>query len=244
MPLAEPSPAPPPPVPEAPPSDAALAPSPLTTTVDVRGEPPPPAAHRGARTHDGFYFRLAGGFGVYEESLQSENSEIYEGEVQGRTMGLASVSELALGGTIGRGLVLGGGVYSAELVTATFRADEDSPAPPPSELDPSLRNVSILGPFLDWYPNPKNGLHFQLALGLASMSAGFPGTGPGKADYAAFGGGVVLGAGYEWWIGDEWSVGALARVMGVVAAGKDDADVIWTHTLGTRPSLLLTLTYH
>ncbi|MFO7178584.1 MAG: hypothetical protein DIU78_007800 [Pseudomonadota bacterium] len=182
---------------------------------------------------------------MYEETLGSEDSDVYGGEVRGRTLGLASVGELALGGTVGRGLVLGGGVYSAELVTATFRVDRDSVTAPPPELDPPLRNVSVLGPFLDWYPSPTRGLHFQLALGLASMTAGVVGTTrPGKADYAAFGGGIVLGAGHEWWIGDEWSIGVLARAMGIIAAGKDDDDVIWTHAIGTRPSLMLTLTYH
>jgi hypothetical protein len=210
----------------------------------------PPAPHsragqRGARVHDGFYLRFGTGFGVYEERLESDDSSVYGGEVGGRTVGIASLGEFAMGGTISSGLVLGGGVYTAKLLSGHFRVDESSPAAPPSELDPELRELTVLGPFLDWYPRPHRGLHLQVAVGLAAVTTTNGGFDEDDEDtYRAFGAGVVLGVGYEWWIGDEWSIGAMARAQAAAVSGEDDAKVRWFHGVSTSPALLLTLTYH
>jgi hypothetical protein len=200
---------------------------------------------RGARVHDGFYLRFGSGFGAYEERVESEKTSLYQGEVAGRTVGLASLGEFAMGGTIGSGFVLGGGVYSAELLVSHFRADHSSAVEPPPELDPELRELVVLGPFIDWYPRPSRGLHLQAAVGFASLTSGTGVAGRDDEDtYRALGGGIVLGVGYEWWIGDEWSLGVLARAQGAAVSGEDEADVRWFHGVSTSPSLLLTLTYH
>ncbi len=177
--------------------------------------------------------------------MRSEDSSVYGGRIKGQTTGFATVSELALGGTISRGLVLGGGFYTAQLVAATFRQAKDSAGAPPPELDPEQRNFTLVGPFLDWYFNEHRGLHAQAALGLATFSAVGFGTFAGNSDpYHATGGGIMLGIGYEWWIADEWSMGALARVTGAYLVGKDDSDVMWRHGLGTSISPMFSITYH
>jgi hypothetical protein len=208
--------------------------------------PAPTPREPGARTHDGFYFRLGTGFGAYSESLQSEDAGIYGGKVKGTNTGFATLGELALGGTIGKGLVLGGGAYTAQLIASTFRVNQDSAGPPPPELDPEIRNFALVGPFLDWYPNPKKGFHLQAALGLATLSSIHIDTSAVNDDnpYHAAGAGIMLGAGYEWWIGEEWSMGAMARMLGAVLVGKDDSDVTWYHAAGTGPSPMFTVTYH
>ena len=212
--------------------------------IELRTPPPPPERAPGAREHGGFYLRFGAGFGVYEERTESEESDVYGGEVSGRSVGLASVGEFAMGGTVGRGLVLGGGIYTARLLSGHFTLDESSPAGLPRELDPELRELVVVGPFMDWYPNPRRGFHLQAALGFASLTDGGSNFDDDDEDYQAFGGGLVLGVGYEWWIGNEWSLGALARVQGAAVTGKDDADVRWFHGVSTNPALLLTLTYH
>lgn len=253
--LPPPAPATPAAPPPAAPATPAPAPSELEqhrhlARIELRTRPPK-RAHRHARrgrVHDGFYLRFASGFGVYEERLESDDTRVYGGEVGGRTIGLASVGELALGGTVGKGLVVGGGIYTARLLTGHFRLDPGSPAAPPLELDPELRELLVLGPFVDWYPNPRRGLHLQAALGFAGLMSGdgnFRGDDDDDDDrYRAYGGGIVLGIGYEWWIGEEWSLGALARAQAAAVSAKDEADVRWFHGVSTSPSLLLTLTYH
>jgi hypothetical protein len=196
--------------------------------------------------HDGFYLRFGSGFGVYEERMESDETSLYGGEVGGRTTGVATVGEFAMGGTIARGLVLGGGFYTAKLLAGHFRLDDSSAVNPPGELEPELRDLVMVGPFLDWYPKPTRGLHFQAAVGLASLSSGSRGFDDEDDDarYDAVGGGLVLGVGYEWWIGDEWSIGALGRIQAAAVTGEDDANVRWFHGVSTGPTLLLTLTYH
>jgi hypothetical protein len=197
------------------------------------------------QTHDGFYLRFGSGFGIYEERLESDESDLYGGDVSGRSVGISSVGEFAMGGTIREGLVLGGGLYTAKLLSGHYRSDASSAGDPPLELDPEARDLVMLGPFLDYYPRPSRGLHFMAALGLAGMTATLGGRTDDDDDrYTAVGGGLVFGVGYEWWVGDEWSLGAMARAMAVALSGKDEADVRWFHGIGASPSLMLTLTYH
>lgn len=205
--------------------------------------PPPPRERAGVHRHDGFYLRLGTGFGVYEERMKSDDSDLYGGEISGDSVGLASVGEVAMGGNIRPGLVLGGGLYTARLLSSHYGADDSSAGQPPPELDPAARHLIVLGPFLDYYPRPSGGLHFQAALGLAAASTDVGNTDEDER-YTAGGGGVVFGVGYEWWVGDEWSVGVLARAMAAAVTGKDDAGVRWFHGISTNPSLLFTVTYH
>lgn len=206
----------------------------------------PQQADPSVHVHDGFYFRIAAGFGAYSEGLRSESAAAYGGKVKGRSSGFATLGEFALGGTIAKGLVLGGGAYTAQLVSGTYRTYRDSAGVPPPELDPEVRNFALVGPFFDWYPTPHKGFHLQAALGVASLSGVQLDAFPVRDDepYTAIGGGIMFGVGHEWWIGEQWSMGVLGRVMGALLMGKDDQDVRWYHAAGTSPSVLLTVTYH
>jgi hypothetical protein len=200
---------------------------------------------REAYRHNGFYFRIATGFGVLDERLSSESSARYGGEVHGRNRGIVQLGEIAIGGTVGEAWVFGGGVYSADLLASTYKRGNGAISIPPAELDPELRNVSLIGPFFDWYPNPHRGFHFQSALGLATLTPRvFGDSATERSEYLAVGGGLMLGAGYDVWVDEEWSLGVLARTTAVACSGRDDSDVRWLHVVITSPSLLVTLTYH
>jgi hypothetical protein len=141
--------------------------------------------------------------------------------------------------------VVGGGIYSVDLLGATYRSGRDSSALPPAELDPGLRSGSLIGPFFDHYFDPAGGLHIQAALGLAILTPRvFGHSSTEQSEYVAIGGGLMLGAGYEWWVGDEWSLGVLGRTTIMVLGGKDEVGVHWLHVAVTNPGLLVTLTYH
>lgn len=198
-----------------------------------------------AMVHDGFYMRFGSGLSGFDERLSSEDSAIYGGEIKSRTRGIGSASELALGGTISKGVVLGGGIYTFDLLASTLRLEDDSADAPPEELDTGLRNLILIAPFIDIYPNPRRGFHVQGALGLALLTPRvFGSSATEQSDYAAVGGGLMLGAGYEWFIADEWSLGILGRATVSVLTGKDESGVRWVHVPSTSPGFLVTLTYH
>src|SRR5690606_9082817 len=110
---------------------------------------PPPDV--GARVHDGFYLRIASGFTVLDERLEAE--EVGGNSLQARNRGIATLSDLAIGGTVAPGWVVGGGIYSLDLVASTLRSRESALEPIPAEVDPGLRALSLIAPFVDWYPN-------------------------------------------------------------------------------------------
>jgi hypothetical protein len=217
--LAPPPPAMPPP-PEAPPPAPRL-------------EPAPPA--RGVHLHDGFYLRLGIGFGSYDESLKQDGAS-----EESHVTGLASVGEIAVGGTIAPGLILGGGVWSSSLLASdrTIRGPM-----PPAEVIDSKADCSLVGPFVDWYFDPGKGLHLQAAFGFATVR-GYSLDGETNTDEAAVGGGAMIGFGYEWWVSQQWSFGILGRLTGVLATGTDATGTRWLHGVGTSPSILFTATYN
>jgi hypothetical protein len=202
---------------------------------------PPPDA--GARVHDGFYFRVASGFSVLDERLDSDAVE--GGNIEARNRGIASLSDLAFGGTVAPGWVVGGGIYSLDLVASTLRIKGSATQQLPAEIDPGLRSLALIAPFVDWYPNVRGGFHVQAALGIATLVPrvfGHPAT--SQSDYSAVGGGLLLGTGYEWWVADEWSIGVLTQLGVRVLRGEDEAGRSWTHLITNSPSLCVSLTYH
>ena len=54
--------------------------------------------------------------------------------------------------------------------------------------------------------------------------------------------GIVLGAGYEWWVEDQWSLGVLGRVqyahLSWSGAGTEETDSV------LAPGLLMSATFH
>jgi hypothetical protein len=207
----------------------------------ARAEPPPVEARAApkAREHHGFYLRVGNGFAAYDERLVSEHAAA--GETRGRNRGLALVAELALGSSIGRGWVLGGGIYSADLLASTYRTK--TVAPPP-ELDPGLRNLALIAPFLDYAVQSVPGVHLQMALGLATLTPRvFGDAATSVSEYLAVGGGLLFGGGYEWDVSESWRIGILSRTTFSVLAGSDESQASWLHVVVTSPALLLTLTY-
>jgi hypothetical protein len=139
------------------------------------------------RTHDGLYFRLGVGPGYTLATLFSSGPE-------STSKGVDVSTQLAIGWTIRRGLVLGLGTFP--MVT---------PSPSYDEIDAGGQHVSATGPFLDYYPDPQRGLHFQ---GGVLFALGYL-DGGDRAGTVGAGYGAMLGAGYEVFVSDEWSVGAI-----------------------------------
>jgi hypothetical protein len=183
----------------------------------------------------------------------------YRADVSGATKddvsGVAALDELAFGGTPSPGVVIGGGIYGSTTPSPTLSADG-------AEIKAGAIGVGVVGPFVDVYPNPQTGFHLQAAMGLALLTAsegdpqqicfssgGQTACGTGRApadDYLGAGLGIVVGVGYEGWVGDQWSIGGLARLTyasGTMSAVNDTSrpDI---KVSGVLPGALLTITYH
>ena len=120
---------------------------------------------------------------------------------------------------------MGAAVYDSTIggPTTTFDPNADAPI-----------NLSLQGLFADYYFDPTEGWH---VLGLVGFSAAYSSAGPIAADVVPTGPGVALGAGHEWWIGEQWSLGVMARFIYARLSVKGE-----THNVQV-PSLQLTVTY-
>src|SRR5690606_22943615 len=166
------------------------------------------------RVHDGFQFQLGAGFGFYNVSS----------EVNQDFSGLTIPLQLLLGGTIGP-LVIGCGIVFDY-------------APSPSTDVPGVSSQIILGLglYADYYLNPaSDGLHIQAFLGYGGLETSFSGN-VGGSDPT----GIVTyaGAGYQWFLSDQWSYGVMGRLLfAPVSINGSSFTTI-------EPAVLGTLTWH
>ncbi|HEY5955861.1 MAG TPA: hypothetical protein VIV60_04880 [Polyangiaceae bacterium] len=149
------------------------------------------------RTHDGFYLGLEGGFGYLSSSAKANGVDL------GKYSGLTLDSALWLGGTVGP-VVIGGGFYTAQVLSpkVTFQGQDVS-----SGVS-SMYLVGI-GPFVDVYPDPNDGLHFMGFVGWGGLESSRNGNVGGSDPTGLV---TMLGGGYEFWVADQWSIGPLARL--------------------------------
>jgi hypothetical protein len=197
---------------------------------------PPPrggcAVDPGERLHDGFFARSESGIALFSEYVADSGGPPFRSRVRGVGQG-ASVS---IGGTPASGLVLGGTLWTARM-DPVFVEDGKDVTPDDDSVKVTLLRI---GPFVDWYPHPDQGFHALLAVALTVQletdTKGNPLL-PG-----AFGASLSTGAGHEWFLSSELSLGILGRVAfgGMNRALADGHERL----LFVIPELALSATYH
>lgn len=186
----------------------------------------------GARLHDGFFARSAPGVAFYRAVVEDRGAE----PRRNRIRGVAQSAVLAVGGTPAPGLVVGGLIFTAR-VDPEFVEENRTVSPDDDSVKLTVLHV---GPFVDWYPDPRRGFHAQLALSfVAQVESDTKGN---PVEPPALGGAAAFGLGYEWFLSSEFSVGGLARVAGgaLERSPRDGAE----RMLFLIPELALTVTYH
>jgi hypothetical protein len=213
---------------------------------------PPAGYHR----HDGFYARLGLGPGYLHDSVHfaahdPSITSTYDGTISGGGVGL----EIALGGTIAPGVVVGGGLFH----TFAFSPKADVPGIDAQPNTPF--GHFLISPLVDVYPDPTAGFHVEGGAGLA-LSSGAP-LNPALASSALpptstvkLGFGGFVGVGHEWWLAGDWGAGLLLRAS-LLRAGETQGNALtqylgfpavttdWDVThIGWQLSLMGTVTYH
>jgi hypothetical protein len=195
-----------PPPPGPPPSAPSEAPPPLIQVPPSPPPYPPPPYPPSPRTevvhgcntpeglycHDGFYMRLSLGL-AYTSAWGS--GPLGNASISGAGVGLSA----SFGGTIARGLVLGGGLRIADGVGRFTGGPPDAPGNATASVG------QLLGVFVDWFPVPTEGWHVgsQLGLGVTTVTD----SSLKESSALAFAGSIF--GGYDWWIGPQWSLGLL-----------------------------------
>jgi hypothetical protein len=177
------------------------------------------AAHAAPRTHDGLYLRVGTGAGYAFGALSAPTAEGGDSD----STGVNAATELAVGWTMRPGLVLGLGTFPMIV-----------PSPSYDGVDAGGQHTSATGPLVDYYLDPQRGLHLQAG---ALFAVGYL-DGGDRDSALGFGFGAMVGAGYDVFVADQWSVGGLARVTAAQLYGVSDTLRL------ISPSLLVTLTYH
>jgi hypothetical protein len=148
------------------------------------------------RTHDGFQFRGTVGPGYLSTSASIGQESL-------SIKGVSGDFDIYLGGTPARGLVIGGMLNWATAFGPSVTVNGQSYTGTGST---SLSLLTI-GPYVNYYLDPAEGLYFLGMIGYGAESYtqnGASGNSPGGPAFA-------LGAGYDFWVSDEWSLGVLGR---------------------------------
>jgi len=178
-------------------------------------------ANAAPRTHDGFHLNLNTGFGYLSSSISETDQSLH---------GLTIPTGILLGGSVIPGLVIGGNL---------FWHYAPSPGASMGGVSASLDDVSLyllgIGPYVDFYPNPAEGLHFQGMVGWGALEASRNGNAGGSDPTGLI---MQIGAGYDFWVGDEWSIGPMARFAYAPLSLND----VTFSTIA--PSLVCSFTYH
>jgi hypothetical protein len=222
----------------APPPTVAPAPAP----APVYAPPPPgygPPHYRrvvvverdSAYTHDGMYFRFGlggGGLAASTEGSQSSTS--------GTGLGL----ELSLGGTIDPGIVIGGTIFFQQANQSATATVDTAAGTVTSSLSYNL-NFLVMGPFIEWYPNPHGGFHFGGFAGLAGVNTSSSDGSSSSSTSTGFGGGVQ--AGYDFWLSRQLSFGLSGRFAAGTISDSSNGSSAPSLTVSAG-QLMLSLLWH
>jgi hypothetical protein len=215
----------------------AIVPAPVASPPnETENEPKaPPVDPASIHHHGGFYLRLSIGVGYLWNRVEgTNNSEKFT--IRGSILPL----EVLLGGTALPGLVIGGGLWLNPGLQFKYETDNGTTD---LEDDYSLMFAQF-GPFVDYYPDPKQGLHFLGAATITNFTLNRRDTFETTtgADREANGFAFTVGVGQEFWIGKQWSAGILGKFT-YATLSRSEAGLSYDHEILT-PAVLATFTFH
>jgi len=181
--------------------------------------------------HDGFYLRLSLPLG-----WQSTHFEFDSGSTR-RTdftvAGFAAGLDLRLGGTPAQGLAIGVQILSTSARDTDVSLPSDEPpadGEPIAEQERSdvVASSSLLGFFVDYFPNARENWHLGASIGLATNVIDHDGVGDPELDNAG-GLGGALWTGYGWWLSKNWSIACLGQLN--LSMGESSSEAMKARSL-------------
>jgi hypothetical protein len=201
--------------------------------------------------HDGFFFRQSLGVAWLRSRGRSEPSGVQPlGDPAGPTQPVRNRMHAVSGGGVAASVALGGSptpglALAFELTSHMFWEldveTENQAVQTPFFFDSTRNEAKYLsyGLLAVWYPDSGRGFNAALSAALASAHQNGP-TGWLAAPQL----------GYEWWIAEQWSVGAVLRgSFGYLSSG-DESEFFFSRFVGggsgyvAMPSLSCVVTYH
>jgi hypothetical protein len=201
-------------------------------------EPPPPVTpKRTTRTHDGFYLRGALGPAYLSVSSEHDPDAITDFEFSGA----GYLWNLSIGGSPAQGLVLGGTLFSQTAVNPTMTVGDTE-----TDVDGNL-GFAMIGVFVDGFPDPQGGFHVGGMLGIAAVGVTEEATSSNSDEEGSTGAGLAVWAGYDFWVGDVWSVGGMLQLAAASAEEEFEpliGDKVTRTDSVSSAALLFTFLYH
>ena len=164
------------------------------------------------------------------------NEELKSGSAE-QTLSLSGVTgtfELLLGGSPTPGFVIGGGVTAHSVVNPTLKVDGQE-----FETEDTSLGITQISVFSNWYPQPTSGLYLHGAVGYAAASVTVEDT---TRDAGTSGIVLGVGAGYDFWIAKEWSLGPQFRLTYAHLTGGEDGVDISENFIS--PTIAFSATFH
>ena len=181
--------------------------------------------------HDGFQFRGTVGPGYINDS-----ASFSDGSASATISGGGASIELYFGGAPvrGLGLTIGGFVAGSSAIGPSFSQGGTTV----STSNSTSFGVGTVGPYVDFYPNPGSGFHVLGTLGFAQLQVS---DNDSNTTITENGFSLGAGAGYDFWVAGDWSLGVLARITFVNAKattfGVTETDNV------VAPALLLSVCF-
>jgi hypothetical protein len=195
-------------------------------------ELPQSTVHR----HDGFFVRLTLGpsFGAVGLGTRDEDEDYVDVGFAGGGWN----SSLDIGGSNGDNLAIFGRLRHVTLVDANLYLDDDEVR----DVDVSLLTQSMIGVGVSYFIMPLN-MYLGAAVGMGLLTTSYKRPGRLEVKYDSdVGFALDAEIGKEWWVADDWGVGAAARVsFADIPTGDDEPRDAYFGAIFA--SLLLSVTY-
>jgi hypothetical protein len=183
------------------------------------------AQGNGVHEHDGFFLRLTGGIGHSSTTEDISGTEV-------KMSGLATITNIGIGYAIVPNLIISGTIFGNTVSSPTVEVDGEELGDANAELQDTAMGVGVT-----YYFMPYNAF-LSASVAAAFMTA----KSYGQEIDTDTGWGVEAMVGKEWWVSDNWGIGAAAHVFftSVPDEGDDETYHLDTLSLG----VLFTATYN